>query len=113
MSQLEMNFAPVVPSISSSSMLVDLSISMWAGRKGDKRASEEVASANNAQKGVARVTKSLLGDCDELDALVKFGAHAHSVNRNSTSAISNRAAIWVHSNSGVMPLRKMARDRAI
>jgi hypothetical protein len=65
-------------------MLVDLSISMWAGRKGDKRASEEVASANNAQKGVARVTKSLLGDCDELDALVKFGAHAHSVNRNST-----------------------------
>jgi hypothetical protein len=84
MSQLEMNFAPVVPSISSSSMLVDLSISMWAGRKGDKRASEEVASANNAQKGVARVTKSLLGDCDELDALVKFGAHAHSVNRNST-----------------------------
>jgi hypothetical protein len=33
---------------------------------------------------VARVTKSLLGDCDELDALVKFGAHAHSVNRNST-----------------------------
>lgn len=85
MSQLEMNFAPTsVPSISSSSMLVDLSISMWAGRKGDKRASEEVASANNAQKGVARVTKSLLGDCDELDALVKFGAHAHSVNRNST-----------------------------
>ena len=90
MSQLEMNFAPVVPSISSSSMLVDLSISMWAGRKGDKRASEEVASANNAQKGVARVTKSLLGDCDELDALVKFGAHARDMHGNSTLPWSDR-----------------------
>jgi hypothetical protein len=84
MSQLEMNFAPVVPSISSSSMLVELSISVWTGRKQDKRASEEAASANNAQKGVARVTKDLLFECAELDALVKFGANVRNMHYNST-----------------------------
>jgi hypothetical protein len=83
--QLEMNFAPKsVPSISSSAMLVDLSISLWSARKLDKRASEEVATTNNADKGVARVTKSLLGNCDELDALVKFGANVRNMHYNST-----------------------------
>jgi hypothetical protein len=83
--QLEMNFAPTsVPSISSSAMLVDLSISLWSARKLDKRASEEVATTNNADKGVARVTKSLLGNCDELDALVKFGANVRNMHYNST-----------------------------
>ena len=84
MTQLEMSFAPVVPSISSSAMLVELSISVWTGRKQDKRASEEAASANNAQKGVARVTKDLLFECAELDALVKFGANVRNMHYNST-----------------------------
>jgi hypothetical protein len=39
---------------------------------------------------VARVTKSLLGDCDELDALVKFGAHARDMHGNSTLPWSDR-----------------------
>ena len=82
--QLEMNFAPVVQSISSSSMLVELGIGVWTGRKQDKRASEEVVAANNADKGVARVTKSLLGNCDELDALVKFAANVRNIHYNST-----------------------------
>ncbi|MBS1226037.1 MAG: hypothetical protein H6R24_2715 [Proteobacteria bacterium] len=36
-----------------------------------------------------------------------------SVTRANTSAITSRATIWVHNSSGVMPLRKMARDRAM
>lgn len=72
------------PSISSSSMLVELSISCWSGRRLDKRASEEVVAANRADKGVARVTKSLLGACDELDALQKFAANVRNVHYNST-----------------------------
>lgn len=84
MTQIELNFAPVVPSISSSSMLVELGIGVWTGRKQDKRASEEVVAANNADKGVARVTKSLLGNCDELDALVKFSANVRNIHYNST-----------------------------
>lgn len=84
MTQLEMNFTPAVPSIASSSMLVELGIGVWSGRKLDKRASEEVTTAKQADKGVARVTKSLLGNCDELDALVKFGANVRSIHYNST-----------------------------
>lgn len=84
MSQLEMNFAPVVQSIASSSMLVELGIGVWSGRKMDKRASEEVTTAKQADKGVARVTKSLLGNCDELDALVKFSANVRAIHYGST-----------------------------
>jgi hypothetical protein len=85
MSQIEMNFVPAsVPSISSSAMLVELSIGMWTGRKKDKKASEEAASANNAQKGVTRVTKDLLFECEELNALVTFAANVRNSHYNST-----------------------------
>lgn len=84
MAQIEMNFAPVVQSISSSSMLVELTISVWTGRKQDKRAADNVVTANNAAKGVVRVTKSLLGSCDELDALGKFASNVRSIHYNST-----------------------------
>ncbi len=92
MSQLEMNFAPAVQSISSSAMQVELNISVWKGRKGDKRASEEVVAANNAKKGVARVIKSLLGDCEELDALVKFEAKTRNIHTRSTLPWSDMGA---------------------
>ena len=50
--------APSVPSVSSSAMLVDLSISVWTGVKKDKRASQEVEAQNNAEKG-PRVQETL------------------------------------------------------
>jgi len=53
-------------------MLVELSISAWTGRKTDKRVSSEVASNKNAANGVVNVSKKLLGDCAELDAIQKF-----------------------------------------
>jgi len=68
----------VVPSISSSSVLIDLSISVWTGRKLDRRASDDVAAQNNANKGVANVHKKLLGDCAELVAVQKFAANARN-----------------------------------
>ena len=67
-----------VPSISSSAVLIDLSISCWTGRKLDKRASNDVTAQNNAAKGVANVHKKLLGDCAELDAVQKFAANARN-----------------------------------
>ena len=82
--QIEMNFAPVVQSISSASMLVGLGINVWSGRKLDKRASEEVVAANNADRGVARVIKSLLGACEEHEAVVKFAANVRTIHYNST-----------------------------
>jgi len=60
------------PSIQSSAMLVEFSASVWTGRKKDKHASADVTFRNNANKGTANVSKKLLGDCDELDAVQKF-----------------------------------------
>lgn len=78
--------APTVqaPSISSSAVLIDLSISVWTGRKLDKRASDKITTDSNAAKGVANVSKKLLGDCAELDAVQKFAANA----RNSHYAMT-------------------------
>ena len=58
-----------VTTIASSASLVDMSISQWAARKKDKRASAEVAYANNAETGIANVTKDLLADSPELKAI--------------------------------------------
>ena len=41
------------PSIASAAMLVELSLSVWTGKKKDKAASAEVTAANNADRGVA------------------------------------------------------------
>ena len=81
-----MSNQPIInaPSISSSAVLIDLSISCWTGRKLDKRASNDVTAQNNAAKGVANVHKKLLGDCAELDAVQKFAANA----RNSHYAMT-------------------------
>lgn len=76
--------APATPSISSSAMLVELSVSSWTGRKLDRRASEEVTTSNNADVGVANVNKKLLADCTELDALRKFVANSRNLHYNMT-----------------------------
>ena len=68
-----------VPSISSAAMLVELSIGTWTGRKLDKKASQDVTTSNHADKGVASVSKKLLGDCAELDAVQKFVANSRNV----------------------------------
>lgn len=60
------------PSISSSAMLVEFSVSNWTGRKKDRSASDRVSGDNGAQRGVASVYKSLLADNQELIAITKF-----------------------------------------
>ena len=84
MTQMELNFAPKAASISSSSMLVELTIGVWMGRKQDKGASKEMTQIKNAEDGTARVIKSLLWNCQELDALVKFAANVRNWHYNST-----------------------------
>lgn len=73
-----------VPSISSSAMLVELSISSWTGRKLDKSASKEITAQKHAEVGTANVNKKLLGDCAELDAVLKFAGNV----RNSHYAMT-------------------------
>lgn len=78
------SFNAEVPTISSSSMLVELTISVWTAKRLDKRASEEVATANRADKNVARVTKNLLADVAELEALQKFAGNLRNMHYNAT-----------------------------
>ena len=51
-----------IVSISSAALLVSMTISNWAGRKLDRKASAEVSDANAAERGVANVNKKLLGN---------------------------------------------------
>jgi len=74
----ETNITASTPSISSSSMLVELGISVWTGRKKDKAASADVTASNSARTGVASVNKKLLGDCAELVAVQKFAANVRT-----------------------------------
>jgi len=72
------------PTISSAAMLAELSVSVWLGRKKDKRASEDVTYNSHAAKGVASVNKKLLGDCEELDTIQKFVSNVRTVHYAST-----------------------------
>jgi hypothetical protein len=71
------------PTLSSSAMLVELNVSMWVGRKTDKRATEDVLHDNNASKGMASVSKRLL-DCPQLDALKTLVGAIRAAHRQST-----------------------------
>jgi hypothetical protein len=72
------------PSIASSAMTVELSMSIWTARKKDHKASDDVANMNAADKGVANVTKNLLGNCDELTALQKFAGNLRNLHYSMT-----------------------------
>ena len=81
--------APVVtnvPTLTSSLRLVELSISVWSGRKQDKNATASAALANNTRKDLLNTTKKLLGDCEELEAIRKFAANARNFMYGCTSA---------------------------
>ena len=65
--------------IARAAMLVDLQISIYSGRKQDKRTQAEVTTAKGANsKKAASVYKSLFADCAELDAITKFQARARA-----------------------------------
>jgi hypothetical protein len=65
-------------------MLVELSISSWSGRKLDKNASKEITAQKNAAVGIANVNKKLLGDCAELDAVLKFAGNVRNSHYSMT-----------------------------
>ena len=72
------------PSIGSSAMLSELSISQWTGRKKDRKASKDVTADNNAETGVANVHKKLLGNCAELDAVHKMTGNIRNIHYGMT-----------------------------
>ena len=60
------------PTLHSSAVLAEFTVTFWSGRKRDKRASAQVTMHNNARSGTANVYKKLLGDCAELKTVADF-----------------------------------------
>ena len=77
------------PTLASASMLVEVNISNWVGRKKDKRASEDVVTQNHAAAGVANVNKKLLADSDNLRAIQQHVTATRSAHANMTMPWSN------------------------
>ena len=68
-----------IAGIARAAVLVDLEISIYSGRKQDKRTQAEVtASKGAASSRAASVYKSLFADCKELEAISKFQARARA-----------------------------------
>ena len=74
-----------VPKLTTAIRLVELSISVWSGRKQDKTATRDAAIASSADATFLNTTKKLLGDCEELEAVRKFAANARNFVYSSTS----------------------------
>lgn len=68
-----------IAGIARAAVLVDLEISIYSGRKQDKRTQAEVtASKGAASRRAASVYKSLFAECQELDAITKFQARVRA-----------------------------------
>lgn len=63
-----------IPSLSSSCMLVELSISVWGATRTDKEAKEKLDAITNADETIYRVSASLTGKDPELDVIRKYAA---------------------------------------
>ena len=90
-----------VPTLSSSARLVELSMSVWTGRKQDKAATKQVADNNGANKAHINTTKALLGDCAELDAVKKFAANTRQWVYGATTG-------WGDLGQRMLPMVKFA-----
>lgn len=71
--------ASAVPSLSSSAMLVELSISKWTASKKDKQASAELADQNGAKRSMARAYKTLI-ESPKLEALNSLVSRIYDAN---------------------------------
>jgi hypothetical protein len=68
-----------VAGVARASMMVDLHISVYSGRKQDKATQGEVTAAKGSgSKKAASVYKNLFAECKELDDLTKFQARARA-----------------------------------
>lgn len=68
-----------IPSIQSSALLLDMNISIYTGRKTDRRTADEVTTAKGAgSKSATSVHKHLFAGDKDLQAINQWAAHARS-----------------------------------
>jgi len=81
---MNMNMSITAPTISSSSMLVEMGISTWTAKRLDRSATSDVLAVNGAAKSAGNFNKNLLADCEELVAIQKFAANTRTLHYNMT-----------------------------
>jgi hypothetical protein len=91
--------APATASIAGSAMLVEFAVSQWTGKKLDKQASDDVTTGNSAKRGIARVHKDIMGDCEELRAVHKFTSEVRTSHYNMTLP-------WSDSGIRILPTKQ-------
>lgn len=84
--------ANVVSKLSSSAVLVNLSLSVWSGRKLDKRVSQEVDEAKSTKTRAGNYHKNLLAGTEKLDAITKVSGAARTWHYNVTQPWSDNGA---------------------
>lgn len=68
-----------VPTIHSSAMLLDMNISVYTGRRTDRRTASEVMQSKGASAGSASVQKYLFAGDNDLQNIVRHAAHSRDV----------------------------------
>lgn len=87
----------ILSGIARSSLLVDLSLSVYSGRKQDNATRDEVTAGKGAKsKRAASVYKSLFADCKELDDISKFQAQLRQAHYKYTKP-------WLDSGVRLLP----------
>jgi hypothetical protein len=92
--------------IGNNAMLVELNISMWTGRKMDKKVSEEVDSAKGTKARAGNYHKKLLAGSDKLEQVQKI---VSEVRRWST----DNTLPWSDSGTRLLPMQNFFDYKAV
>lgn len=85
-----------VASIASSAVLVDLNISVWTGRKMDKKVSAEIDADHSTQVRAGNYHKALMAGAQELEAINKYASNIRSWHSQQTLPWSDAGTRLVH-----------------
>lgn len=92
--------------ISNSAMLVDLNISVWTGRKMDKKVSEEVDASKGTKARAGNYHKKLLAGSDKLEKIQKIVSAVRTWNYSNTLP-------WSDGGSRLLPMKNFFEYKAM
>ena len=92
--------------INNSAMLVDLNISMWTGRKMDKKVSEEVDVTKGTKARAGNYHKKLLAGSDKLEQIQKIVSTIRTWNYSNTLP-------WSDGGSRLLPMKNFFDYKAM
>jgi len=92
--------------ISNSAMLVDLNISVWTGRKMDKKVSEEVDATKGTKARAGNYHKKLLAGSNKLEKIQKIVSAVRTWNYSNTLP-------WSDGGSRLLPMKNFFEYKAM